>query len=499
MSDSGGVPVEPALGAARTALRRPRTARGGGGPVRTTLLAFCTLPLLAAVACGGAGDDGESSEAADDQPEKVAEEKPSPADEKVRTWQVSNSDRGQYDYGLGAWLHEDLVVNATTTDVLAVDASTGEEAWRFEPPEVDGKPAEFCGASERAVDGRVALAYGVGGEPEPGVRRHCTDVLLLDLTTRKVEWSKNFMGGEDDVDSLSLPQQIAYVELVGEDTVESVAVGYLRYVRVLDAAGDERWFQAVRPPEGSSSSAHCGLGDMTTEGSRLVILADCSDAPTEVLWVDSTSGDVARDTELAPSAIGGEPAAGGVLHTEPTVLSVMLDDRTFEYLTVNDSDSIDQVIENPESSGTEQIDFSAKSSPDGARPYHRDAFGDGLLATVTVGAPSHNKLMLYDLANGEQRWKKGLGPGWKFQPISVDESGVTALAVGEIDNVLRVVHADADDGELSTKQEVEVPAEVIPTAWDAVLLTTEDRLVGVDLGNRTDRERAVLFSFPSKD
>src|SRR3954451_690154 len=141
--------------------------------------------LLVVAAAGGvplllsSGDDSPGSPVATDETTDA------PAKPAAEDWSVKEQ-RPANEFGLAAWVVDDLLVFANESGVIAYDRADGAEKWRVTPP--DGV---FCAASDRAVDGVAVLAFGPGEIGDP-YTVPCGTATPLDLRKGELGWQGKF-------------------------------------------------------------------------------------------------------------------------------------------------------------------------------------------------------------------------------------------------------------------------------------------------------------------
>ncbi|GAA3833035.1 hypothetical protein GCM10022226_62910 [Sphaerisporangium flaviroseum] len=365
-------------------------------------------------------------------------------------WQVAADSGSARDLSgvLGSWSVPGAVVRADDAAIVSRDAASGEQRWGLRPPQ-GGK---FCGVSQEASDGVVALAYGLEREL-PYVKNlrtvDCSGVVLVDLATGKTRWQADLsetysaktlrrIGG-------SRPRTISLA--IAEGTV-AVAYYWSMVGLSLDD-GATRWEVKQFPTKAGDST--CVFTDVLVGPAGAVTLASCDRAhPIALVSFDPGTGKQRWRTDLSAAELGSEMGSGKwLVAADPVVVAVPKGDGPGKYLVLGDTGQVTTTISQTGSYGT--LDMRAIGLSGGGRYRYRTVVSGDTLVTATEAAKvsdlrDTNSLVAFDLASGRPRWSKGLSKTSTTVPAVVDRDTVIAVRTGNYEEPPQAYRLKLADG-----------------------------------------------------
>lgn len=430
----------------------------------------------------------------DDEPQGTAEnksggEKEKPGEPTTKGWTVKD-DRPPNESGLAVWLVDDLLVFAREGAVVAYGRADGAEKWRVEPPE-----GVFCAASDREVDGVVALAFGPGMVGDPH-NVPCGTATLLDLSKGELGWQGKFTAPQnvspDNIRSGAALEIVAGMVVIAQD---QGMVG-------LDLAdGKQVWAKDVQHK--ATGELGCQAYDMVAAENGVVIGQSCLNQTGVVTFsrIDPATGETTQTADFEssdpagrfefPDFVSASPPVAWVSETETNSKLVML------------AEDLQSGTGTPTGDPTAAAAGLSRDSMGFDRPGDSQHYpmrllidGDTAYGVTAPVQDAENTLVALDLTTGEQKWAEPVAGARVLQPIAVDD-GKLVVAGGPVgrDGPMHLIKVNPEDGSVDSDEEFAVsdPDGGGPLAESFRFFWADDRVYAVR--GKSNEHDIDAFSF----
>ncbi|MFC4585134.1 outer membrane protein assembly factor BamB family protein [Sphaerisporangium corydalis] len=333
---------------------------------------------------------------------------------------------------LGSWVTPGAFVRADNASMYARDSVSGKALWELRPPQ----GAKFCGVSQEAAGGAVAVAYGTefaSRYSKTLTNVHCLGVMLVDLATGKARWQTELT---DTYSATTLKR----IGATPPDTMPLAisdgavfAVSYWSAVGLSITDGARLWEAKELKAKGGETS--CIFRDVLVGKAGAVTLASCDRAnPVALLAFDPATGRQRWRSDLSAADTGDDTGIGKwLVAADPLVVALPVYGGGGRYLVVGDDGRTTATIAEKGSYGT--LDMQAIGLSAGARPRYHAVVAMGTLVASTKAARvtdlrDSNSLVAFDLATGRPRWTKDIGKKSTIVPAVADGGSVIAMRTG---------------------------------------------------------------------
>lgn len=452
-------------------------------PPRRGRLWLWLAPVLVLVVAAGvlvpillnSGDDPQERPAA-------GEDKGAPAKPAVKDWTVK-AERPAHESGLAVWVVDDLLVFAAESGVVAYGRADGAEKWRADPPE-----GVFCGASDREVDGVVALAFGPGDAGDPNEVR-CGAATLLDLGTGKLGWQGKFTAPQN-----VSPENVrsgAALEIVGDMVVVAQDQGM---VGLNLADGAQKWAKDVQHK--ASGELGCKAYDMVPTDKDVVVGQACINMTGIVTFsrIDPATGETTQTADFSSSETGGRLEFPDFVSADPPIAWMSETEANSKLVVLADDLQSGKGIATGDATapGAGLARDSMGFDRMGDSQHHPTRLlidGDTAYGVTLPVQDAPNKLYAFDITTGEEKWSAPVDGARVLQPVAVDD-GNLVVAGGPVgrDGPMHVIKVNPDDGSVTSDEKFEVSGEDggNPLVENFRFFWADDRMYGVRGGSNAE-------------
>jgi outer membrane protein assembly factor BamB len=390
------------------------------------------------------GDDSPGSSVA------TEETTDAPAKPAAEDWSVKEQ-RPANEFGLGAWVVDDLLVFANESNVIAYDRADGAEKWRVAPPE-----GVFCAASDREVDGVAVLAFGPGEIGDP-YTVPCGTATPLDLRKGKLGWQGKFTPPQNV--SPDKVRSGAALEIVGDMVVIAQDEGMVGLDR---ANGTQKWAKDVQHQK--TGELGCKAYDLVATGKDVVVGQSCINETGIVTFsrIDPATGETTQTADYSSSEAGGRLEFPDFVSADPLIAWLSETETSDKLVVLSDDLQTGQGIAtgDPTTPGAGLARDAMGFDRLGDTQHHPTRLlvdGDTVYGVTmpVLGAP--NTLAAYDLTTGKQKWAKTVDDARVLQPVAV-EDGALVVAGGSVgrDGPVHTIKVSTEDGSVKSDEKSKV-------------------------------------------
>lgn len=340
------------------------------------------------------------------------------------TWQIDQKTRGKAKNTLAFWVTDGLAVHASDYDVIAYDAETGKQAWRFAAPLIDKGTGtqKVCGAGSTVQDGKVAVTYGAGLKQGTVTSFTCTGIALLDIKTGKAVWTADLRTGGP---APQLFSPTAQVEITGTNVTVRTTTQLVGYGL---ADGKRKWIGQTLVP--GRPDRVCVWNDILPSPDGGYGLAQCGLSETlSVVEIIPDNGIPGR-TDIPKEVAGVSPCCGTIVSSSPLVVAVRANQSKIagRYLVYDDQNRMRAKIIRGKAA-SDDLNHLWQSFDNGGHQFRRVAVSDQVLVAPTMTERDGSaKLIGFDLVDGRQVWEATLGKG--VAPVIVGMDAQSVIAIG---------------------------------------------------------------------
>ncbi|WP_218108398.1 outer membrane protein assembly factor BamB family protein, partial [Actinacidiphila rubida] len=269
---------------------------------------------------------------------------------------------------IGVWFTDKYVVKNQVDKVVGYDRSSGAVAWTV--PAVSGGE---CTAARDAWNNLAAIQYG----------RNCEKVMVIDMATGKVAWTKDLPGAAGANDSTFHYSEMAISgDAVGIDWLEGSIAYRLSDQKVLWQGGD----------------GEC-KDDGYAGGKQFVAVVNCGYSTYKVQLIDPANNGKSKWTWTAPAGT----QVNAVVSTDPVVVIIGTESK----LKTDVVSLVDGRLQSRVSLGTDKYDIDDDGTEQEA-VHNVLVSKDTLYLTLDSQRDAQGQVLggivAFDLADGKQKW-----------------------------------------------------------------------------------------------